>query len=60
MDELMAASEAERRFALTVFGVFAAAALVLSALGLYGIIAGNVAERAREIGLRSALGSSSV
>jgi hypothetical protein len=33
MDELMAASEAERRFALTVFGVFAAAALVLSALG---------------------------
>jgi putative ABC transport system permease protein len=57
MDELMAASEAERRFALTVFGMFAAAALVLSALGLYGIIAGNVAERTREIGLRSAFGA---
>ena len=57
MDDLMAASEAERHFALTVFGAFAAAALVLSALGLYGIIAGNVAERTREIGLRSAFGA---
>ena len=57
MNEVMAASEAERRFALTVFGMFATAALVLAALGLYGIIAGRVAERTREIGLRSALGA---
>jgi predicted permease len=57
MEELMAASEAERHFALTVFGMFAGAALVLAALGLYGVIAGRVAERTRELGLRAALGA---
>ena len=58
LEDLVARSEPQRRFAMKVLAAFAILALVLAGIGLYGVLSGSVAERLAEMGVRAALGAS--